>query len=89
MFIYKPSDATKNYVEVKFVWQISYPPVIGTRIQVCVVIDVLDFFSPFCFASVVYFNQRLGAGHSKRGSKCGFFLSVKFATSLLASLAGG
>ena len=62
-------------------------------------IDVLNFFGTFCFASPEIIRIKfVRDGQTDRQTDkffdtihgvCGFFLSVKFATSLLASLAGG
>ena len=86
-----------NQVEVKFVWQISYPPSQGnyfqpksyklavfgekTGSQKQLWQPKLQTFFQMVFASGQMKDQIiLGAGR--------FFLSVKFATSPLASLAG-
>ena len=60
-------------------------------------IDVLNFFSPSCSASPEIIGVKVCHRRTDRQTNsltpytgvCGFFLSIKFATSLLASLAGG
>ena len=53
------------------------------------------FFSPFCFASPEIIGVKVAQTDRQTNSWapytgiCGFSLSVKFATFLLASLAGG
>ena len=55
--------------------------------------NVQTFFSPFCSASPeiigVKVDHRQTNSLTPYTGVCGFFISVKFATSLLASLAGG
>ena len=75
---------------MKFVWQIAYPL---RMVQVWIAILVLKI----CFASpeiigVKVYNRRADRetnSFTPYTEVCGFFLSVKFATSLLASLTGG
>ena len=55
---------------------------------------VFEFFSPFCSASPEIIGLNLTTDNQTNSltpyiGVCGFFLSVKFATSLLASLTGG
>ena len=60
-------------------------------------VDVLIFFSPFCFDSPEIIRVKVDYRQTDRQTNyltsytgvCGFCLSVKFATSLLALLAGG
>ena len=70
-------------------WQISYPPTNGASLG-------SYFFSPFYFASPELIEVKICYRQMDRQTNsltpylgvCGFFLQVKFATSLLASLAG-